>query len=443
MYSEFRDDQYCCDDKILDAGSLFSVELDQYEHKYESKIKICRGKGCYLYDDKGNAYLDCAAGTFNLSLGYSHPDVLAAAKSQMDNLVHLSSSFHSDIIERLNNKLSEIAPAGLQNVHLKSSGGSTCNEGAIKLAQLKTKKSDIITLFRSHAGQTIHTTQISGNSFRRADFNFSVSGALHVPAPYCYRCFYKQCPENCNLLCVERIHDFINYASSGQVAGMLVEPVLGNGDNVVCSTAYLRAVRKLCDEYKMSLIFDEVQTGIGRTGEMFAAQTFGVTPDIITTAKGLGGSGFQIAAILSNEEHAHLDSHQHAFTFGGNLMAAAAALKTLELVSESRFLANIRATGDYILKRLRESQSRYKFIGEVRGVGLMIGFEIVDQQQKPDLDLTNKIKHLAQEYGLLLRTSRYHLGNVLKIRPPLILTMDEAVFICDNLDAVFAKVGNV
>ncbi|WP_219909867.1 aminotransferase class III-fold pyridoxal phosphate-dependent enzyme [Trinickia symbiotica] len=158
---------------------------------------------------------------------------------------------------------------------------------------------------------------------------------------------------------------------------------------------------------------------------------------MITTAKGLGGSGAQVAAIITNERLAGLPSHHHSFTYGANLLAAAAANATLDIVREPAFLANVRATGDHIMARLRDAQKRYGAIGDVRGVGLMIGFEIVDSDGAPDTALTNRLAEAAMHYGLILRTSRYGLGNVLKVRPPLILTMAEADLICDRLEALF------
>lgn len=398
---------------------------------------MVNGKGIYLYDSLGNRYIDCAAATFNLSLGYSNEDVIAAAEAQMRTLIHCTSSYLTAPIAHLTNKLIEVAPDGLEKAHLKVSSGSAANEGAIKMAQYTTGKTEVVSLFRSHLGQTIFTMNASGNAFRRAPFRFPNSGVLHVPPPYCKRCFYNQEPKTCGLLCVERINDFIDYASNGDVAAMIVEPILGNGDNIVPPPGYLHALRKLCDEQGIALIFDEIQTGIGRTGQMFAAQTFDVTPDIMTVAKGLGGTGFQVAAILCKPEYASMDGMHHSFTYGSNAMAAAAATRTLEIVSQPAFLANVRSTGFYILTRLKELQCLYPAIGDARGVGLMIGFEIVDDDGMPDLARLKAVKDAAFQRGLIMRDSRYGRGNVLKIRPPLIISMEQAEELCDLLDQSF------
>lgn len=242
------------------------------------------------------------------------------------------------------------------------------------------------------------------------------------------------------MMCVDRIDDFLEYASSGQVAAIIVEPISGNGGNIVPPDGYLEKLRYFCDEHNIVLIFDEIQTGIGRTGHMFAADYFGVQPDALTTAKGLGGSGAQVAGILTNDWLSGMPSYHHSFTYGANLLSCAAASVTLDIVSQPKFLANVTTTGDHIMSRLREMQRRYRFIGDVRGVGLMIGFELIREDGSPAVNLTNSLAKKAGDHGLILRTSRYGYGNVLKIRPPLILTMAEADAICDRVDALLGTV---
>ena len=302
------------------------------------------------------------------------------------------------------------------------------------MAQRATGKRDVITLFRAHVGQTMMMTSMSGNSFRKEPFQTLFSNTLQVPDPYCRRCFYAQQKDSCGQLCVQRLYDFMEYASSGSVAAFIVEPISGNGGNIVPPEGYFRALRKFCDDTGVKLILDEIQTGIGRTGRMFAAEHFGVEPDAITIAKGLGGSGAQVAAILASDELAGLLSDQHSFTYGSNVMAAAAAIATLDVIDDEDFLSNVRSTGAHIMARLNEMQKRHAVMDDVRGVGLMIGIEITDSEGNPDVELTNLLAERAMEFGLILRTSRYGRGNVLKIRPPLILTMAEADLICDRFD---------
>jgi len=420
----------------LDLKVPRSSALGGRRHLYYSvdDLVVDHGQGIYLYDHHGNEYIDCASATFNLILGYSNHEVLEAVHRQSERLVHVTSSFQSGPVDEMVQRLVAATPSNLNRIHPKVSSGSVANEGAIKMAQMFTGKRDVITHFRSHLGQTMMMTSLSGNAFRREPFPNLFPGGIQVPDPYCFRCFYNQEPETCGLLCVERIADFIEYASSGQVACMLVEPISGNGGNIVPPPGYFEALRKLCDERGIALIFDEIQTGFGRTGEMFAADYFGVKPNIMTLAKGLGGSGFQVAAIASEEKFQGLSGHDHSFTYGANVLASAAAAKTLEILDRPGFLDNVKVVGDYILGRLFKMQERFRFIGDVRGVGLMIGAEIVEDDGSPAVDLTNRIIAFARQYGLILRSSRYGYGNVFKIRPPLILTQTQAEKLCDQLE---------
>lgn len=401
-----------------------------------SERKMSHGRGVFLYDSDGNEFLDCASATFNLSLGYGHPVVLDAMKLQMDELIHVTSSFQTPAINTLSRMLVDAAPANIVAAHLKVSGGSEANEGAIKMAQRATGRRDVISMFRSHHGQTVMTAGLSGNGFRRENLDFTVANKVIVPDAHCYRCFYRTTPDVCGMLCADQISDFVEYASSGSVAAVIVEPISGNGGNIVPPLDYFPQLRKVCDELGIKLIFDEIQTGIGRTGRMFAAEHFGVEPDAITVAKGLGGSGAQVAAILTSESLAGLPINEHSFTYGGNLMAAAAGIATMSVVNDEAFLRNVRETGAYILSRLYELQQRVPAIGDVRGVGLMIGIEMIKPDGHEDVALANQLAELAMQYGLIIRTSRYGRGSVLKIRPPLILTMAEARVLCDRFDAL-------
>lgn len=420
------------------------LKLNKYFFNPTDDLVIVNGKGIYLYDKNGKEYIDCAAGTFNLSLGYSHPEIIEAVKGQLDKLVHVTSSYMTDPVARLIEKLIEITPKSLTKIHLKVSGGSTANEGAIKMAQNYNGKSGVISLFRSHVGQTIYTMNASGLSNRRKPFpSLQQVGVTHVPPAYCYRCFYNESPETCNMLCVERINDFIDYGSTGNISAMIIEPILGNGDNIIPPPGYFEKLRKLADERGFALIFDEIQTGIGRTGYMFASEYFGIEPDIMTMAKGLGGSGFQIAAIATRPEYANLDSQHHSFTYGSNVLASAAALKTIEIINTPSFLNNVKNTGNYIVSYFRKLQEKFPFIGEVRGAGLMIGIEIIDENGQPSLEITDKIKHHAFKNGLIMRTSRYGVGNVIKIRPALILSMKEAHEICLRLRSALETISNI
>lgn len=403
-----------------------------------SNYKMKRGEGIFLYDDKGFDYIDCASATFNLSLGYSHPAVLEAMQDQANKLVHVTSSFQTEPVNKLAAELVKVAPAEIKKAHLKVSSGSAANEGAVKMVQRATGARDIITMFRSHHGQTNLTASISGNAFRRKGLE-NVYPNLIVPDPYCKRCFYGSSESRCKMLCVDRIEQFIEYASRGDVAAVMIEPISGNGGNIIPPDGYFTKLQRFCKERGIKIIMDEIQTGIGRTGYMFASEYFNIDPDIITIAKGLGGSGAQIAAILTTDEMSGLPASEHSFTYGSNSMAAAAAIATLQIISEPSFLENVRRTGSYIKNRLESSLAEHPNIFDIRGLGLMIGVEISDKNGEKLPDLTNRLAEKAMDYHLILRTSQYGRGNVLKIRPPLITTIEEAELICERFEKLIME----
>ncbi|CDN42722.1 MULTISPECIES: aspartate aminotransferase family protein [Paenibacillus] len=403
-----------------------------------TKDRFRYGKGIKLIDDSGAEYLDGVSGTFNLSLGYNHPYVVEKVQEQVGNLTHMSSSFTEPYVNEVLDHLVEYAPNGINAGWMRDITGSTANECATKIAQKYTESTDIISLFLSHHGQTQFATGISGNAFRRRKFpNSAAANSLHVPAPYCYRCPFNASRPNCGFQCIEAISDHIEYASSGSVACMIIEPILGNGGNIIPPDGYFERLRKLCDEYNLILIADEVQTGIGRTGYMFASELFDIRPDMITLAKGLGGIGVPVAAVLMQSRLDVLEKHEHSFTSGSNLISVTAAKSTLDVVSEPGFLDEVKLKGEILGELLGELAEKHSCIGEARGVGLMWGLEIVDSEDAPDVAKANAaIERAFSDQRLILRGSRYGFGNVVKVRPSLTVTADELVEIVGRLDSV-------
>ncbi len=399
---------------------------------------IAHAKGVYLTDNHGRRLLDCASGAFDNPLGYHHPVITDAMRNQMETLQYSPSAFVPDVLVQLADELIEVTPKKLNRVHLRDITGSTAVEGAIKIAQFATGKRDVIALFASHHGQTAYTTDISGNAFRREPYPVHMSGVVHVPGPDCSRCFYRTTPDRCGMLCADRIEDFIEYASTGKVACIIVEPVSGNGGNVVPPPDYLPRLRELCDRMGIVLIFDEIQTGIGRTGYMTAAERFGVEPDIMVLGKGLGGPTPR-GAILLNEELEQMPRAQHSHCGGSNLLSVAVALATVRAIKAPGFLEGVREVGDYLGAGLKALGEEFDFVGDVRGVGMMWGMAMVDEHGNRDPERTNRLAANGLNHGLVLRTSRYGRGEVLKIRPPLILTREQADEILLKLRGLFAE----
>lgn len=389
-------------------------------------------EGIYVRDERGRVYIDCASGTFDQPLGHNHPALVDAIKRQAETLAYLATPLVGEIVLRLAEKLVAVSPPNLNRVHLRDVSGSTAVEGAIKIAQAATGRSDVIALFRSHHGQTAWTTDVSGDAARRLLAPVHTPGIVHVPGPYCYRCFYRMTYPECGLYCVDAIRDFIAYASSGSVACVIVEPVIGNGGNIVPPRDYFRKLRSLCDELGIVLIFDEAQTGLGRLGYLFAAEYFDVQPHILVTAKGLGGP-VPRAAILLEERLELMPAKQHSFTGASSLLSAATALATLDVLEEPGFLEAVRRKGQLLGLHLRELATRFPAIGDVRGVGLMWGLEIVAPDATPDTGRCNRIVAAGRDAGLILRSSQYGRGNVVKIRPPLVITELEIEELADRL----------
>ncbi|UPK71744.1 aspartate aminotransferase family protein [Chitinophaga filiformis] len=405
-------------------------------------IQFTKGSGIRLYTSHDEEYIDAVSGTFNLALGYSHPEVVDVLQQQVKDLIHVSSSFTGELASNVLNSILEHAPEGITDGWMRDIIGSTANEGAVKIANKFNGKNEVLSLSLSHHGQTLFTTSISGNAFRRKSFANTISNKhAIVPAPYCYRCPYSAKYPNCGYLCTEAIYDYVEYGGSGNVSCIIMEPILGNGGNIVPPPGYFERIKKICDELDIVLISDEVQTGIGRTGYMFASEHFDMQPDIITLAKGLGGIGIPTAAILYRPEFAVLEKFEHSYTSGGNLLSLSAAQKTMEIVSREGFLGNVRDNGvilGTLLNRLKEKYGH--FIGDVRGMGYMWGMEIVDKDGAPDVPLTNRIIDKAlEEQKLILRGSRYGFGNVVKVRPALTATVDDVQEICDRLDKLFSQ----
>jgi 4-aminobutyrate aminotransferase len=400
-----------------------------------SRQLVISGDGLRLYSADGAEYLDAVSGTFNLPLGYNHPHVVDAVRRQLGLVSHISSDLARPYTQLLVDRLLTLVPPGLGAGWVRDATGSTAVECAIKIAQKATGKSDVITLFHSHHGQTALTTSMSGPAWRRRSFPANAApGVLRVPEPNCRRCFYGQTYPSCELLCARRIDDIARQAGRESTACIVVEPVLGNGGNVVPPDGYFRVLRQVCDDLGILLVVDEVQTGVGRTGFFSASERFAIEPDIMVLAKGLGGLGLPLGAVLMRPELDVLEPSDHSFTGGGNLLALAAAQATLDIVADDGFLAGVRRRGEYLGELLSSLQLRQPRIGQVRGVGMMWGIEMVDDAGRPDPETAGAVVSGARErHRLITRSSEYGRGSVVKVRPALIATDSELEEIVDRL----------
>ncbi|MFK4188850.1 aspartate aminotransferase family protein [Streptomyces sparsogenes] len=400
-----------------------------------------RGLGLTVELEDGTALLDAVSGTFNVPLGYNHPAVVDAIREQSARGVHLASEFTRDRARQVLQPLLAHAPQGVSAAWMRDLTGSTANECAVRIAQKATGRAEVISLFLSHHGQTLYTTGLSGNAFRRAAFPSGPATGVKMPAPYCHRCFYAQSYPDCGLLCAERLADFVEFASSGSVAAVIVEPVLGNGGNVVPPPGYFERLREICDQHGILIIADEVQTGLGRLGTVFGSTTVGLRPDIITLAKGLGGIGVPVGAVLMREELDVLDSYEHSFTSGANPLALAAAEATIRVITDAAFLADVRRKGAVLGARLRQLGRASGLVSEVRGTGMMWGLELSRPDGSPAPETAREVIRVArEEERLILRPSRYGFGNVVKVRPALIADDSEVADITARLERALIRV---
>lgn len=406
-----------------------------FDKEFGLSPKIKKAQGMYFETIDGKRFLDFASATFNLSLGYNHPEVLEAVKRQMNAVSYASTTFSMDIVMDFAEKIVKLCPPNLTKVHPKCTGGSIANEGAIKAALKITGRNDIMSFYYGYHGQTYLMQAITGYHSQRNNFPPIGLNIIRIPFPYCFRCFFgKKYPE-CDIFCLKQISHIIDVSSTNGPACLIMEPILGIGGCVVPPKKYVSKLGKFCKEKNIPVIIDEVMTGIGRTGKMFAFEHFDIIPNMITLGKGLGGSGFGSAALITEERFTELTDYEHSFTASNFLISIAAANKTLELIEKFHLIDNADKMGRLIVKKLQQLKKRFSFIGDIRGLGLMQGIEIVDNSE-PDPKRASRIVQKAMDNGLFLRCYPHALANTILITPPLIISedqVDEGIVILENV----------
>jgi len=389
-------------------------------------IVIEKASGAVVTDGNGREYLDCFAGISVVNSGHSNPAVIAAAKAQMEKLVHCSSYiYHVKAVADLAEKLAQITPRGLTKTFFGNSGAEAV-EGAMKLARLYTGKHEFIALHASFHGRSWGALSVTGNMGRKKRGGPYAPGVTFAPAPYAYRSQWKNDPEECGRQCARAIEDVIRFTTSGDVAAFIAEPVMGEGGIIVPPLNYFKEVKKVLDRHGILFIADEVQSGFARTGRMFAIEHYGVEPDIIVTAKGIA-DGFPLSGFTARPDiAAAFKPGDHLSTFGGNPVSCAAALANIEFIEKENLASRAVETGNYAMARLRELQKQNPVIGEVRGLGLMIGVELVEVgSTTPSPAAATRVMETCKAEGLLVGKGGLY-GSVLRISPPLSLTPAEA-----------------
>jgi 4-aminobutyrate aminotransferase len=393
-----------------------------------------RGEGAMVEDVDGNRFLDFAAGIAVVATGHSHPRVVEAIQKQAAEFLHMSGTdFYYESMVTLAEKLASLTPGDAARRVYFGNSGAEANEAALKLARYHSGRDKFIAFLGSFHGRTMGALSLTGSrTVQKRGFHPSLP-VQHIPYAYCYRCAYGKQPDTCNVECVKVLEDqlFKTILPADEVAGIFVEPIQGEGGYLVPPAKFHEELRRVADQYGILLIHDEVQSGMGRTGRMFASEHFGVTPDIVTLAKGIA-SGMPLSATIARAEMMSWPPGAHASTFGGNPVSIAAALTTVELLEES-VLENARLMGEYMMARMQRWPFVFKNVGDVRGRGLMIGFELVQDKETKERapEIRNELELMAFERGLLI------LGcgpNSIRLCPPLIINRDQADFALDTLE---------
>lgn len=403
-----------------------------------------KGQGMLVEDVDGNTFLDFAAGIAVVSTGHCHPDIVRAIQRQSETLIHMSGTdFYYPLLAQLAQKLTEITPGNFSKRVYFGNSGTEAIEAAMKIARYHTRRHRFIAFLGSFHGRTFGALSLTASkSVQRNGFGPLLSGVTHVPYPNPFRCPAGRRGAQCVCDCactdyIERV--FKTSVPAEEVAAFVVEPIQGEGGYVVPPANFLDQLRRLADKHGILLIFDEVQSGNGRTGKMWACEHFGVVPDILVTAKGLA-SGLPLGVTVARSELMNWGPGAHASTFGGNPIACAAALETIRLLQD-KYIANAARMGDYILGRLADWKAKHPIVGDVRGKGLMIGIELVKSQdtREPYPEAKMRIIRRAFERGVLV------LGcgeSTLRLMPPLIVDQEQADFALDVLDHCISEMGS-
>jgi 4-aminobutyrate aminotransferase len=394
-----------------------------------------RGEGAIIEDVDGNRFLDFNAGIAVVAAGHCHPRVVEAIRKQAARLIHMSGTdFYYEELVALAEKLAEIAPGNVPRRVSFGNSGAEAIEGSIKLARYATGRDKIIAFFGGFHGRTLGALSLTARkAAQRRHFGPLIPGVVHAPYPYCYRCPFGRQPEGCAVECVKHIEDTLlkTIAPPEETAAIVVEPVLGEGGYVAPPKKFFDELARVAGQNGILLIFDEVQSGMGRTGKMWAAEHFGAVPDILAVAKGIA-SGMPLGATVARADLMTWPPGAHASTFGGNPVCCAAALATIALLEEG-LVENAARMGAHLMDRMREWPARFPHVGEVRGLGLMIGIELVRDQQTREKapELRDRVLRQAFERGLLVLGAG---DNAIRLCPPLVVTREQCDFAMETLE---------
>lgn len=407
------------------------IEKDRryVSHAYDRlfQFTMMRASGAAVMDADENVYLDFSSGISVVNAGWSNPRVIKAIKEQADRLVHsLANDAYNETEADYAELLANISPGhALESIFFGNSGAEAV-EAAVKLSRYYTKASEHVAFIGAYHGRIGNALAMTSKVKYKYGHGPFPPGVHFAPYPYCYRCWFKQEYPSCGMQCVEYLDKAIlDFGGpSGDLASLFVEPVQGEGGYIVPPKDFLPRLRKLCDSRKMLLVADEIQSGLGRTGEIWECNSVGVVPDILITGKASGG-GLPMGAILAKREVMEVwRPGSHSSTFGGNGMSMAAGFAQVSEIVERDLPSRAKVLGAHAMKRLAELKDKYEIIGDVRGKGLMIGVEIVKSKRTKEPIYVPQMQGMAWRKGLIMITAGMY-GNVFRIAPPLMISQDQ------------------
>ncbi len=402
---------------------------------------IARGEGAIVEDVDGNRFLDCAAGIAVNSTGVSHPDVVRAITEQAQKFIHMSGTdFYYEPQVRLAEELARLVPIDGDVRSFFGNSGTEATEAAIKLARHHTKRQNLIAFIGAFHGRSMGSISLTASKVvQRKGFGPFLPGVYHALYPDTYR--FNGSADACAAASLSFITDqiFVHLTAPDEVAAIVVEPVQGEGGYIVPPRAFLQGLRELCTTHGIVLVVDEVQSGMGRTGKMFALEHFGVKADVVNIAKGIA-SGLPLGVTCARADLMAWPPGAHASTFGGNPVACAAALATIKLLRE-HYVANAAAVGAHLMEGLRSLQQKHRIIGDVRGIGLMVGVELVRDRQTKERAVEERsavVQAMFRRGVLLLGAGK----NAIRFAPPLVLTTSQADVVVKLFDESLAEVAH-
>ena len=420
---------------IIDKDTAFVSP--SYTRDYP--LVIARGEGAIVEDVDGNIFIDCAAGIAVNSTGVSHPDVVKAIADQAAKFIHMSGTdFYYEPQVRLAEEISKLVPIDGPVRAFFGNSGTEATEAAVKLSRYFTKRPNVIAFLGSFHGRSLGSLALtSSKSIQRRGFGPLMSGVYHAPYPDTYR--FNGSADACAEASLAFIRDqtLVHLTSPDEVSAIVVEPIQGEGGYIVPPKAFLQGLRELTKQHGMMLVLDEVQSGMGRTGKMFAAEHFGVTGDIVNIAKGIA-SGLPLGITCARADVMSWPPGAHASTFGGNPVSCAAALVTIKLLRE-QYVQNAATVGEHLMNGLRELQNKHQIIGDVRGRGLMIGVELVRDRKTKERapEERNALVQAMFRRGILILGAG---RNAVRFAPPLVLTKAQADVVLRLFDEALAEV---